>query len=537
MQQHIRIKKRKPGTNTKQVVNYSFEGYEPYIEICQALHEAWENWFLKGTQVGFSTVMIAYNLYLPKWKGLDSGYCLPNKVNIKPFMKTRFTEEQIAKNPELQDAYEMHESDLYYTTGENYLYFIGANVLEEGMTKPMEQVALDEVTVINTEQIEMMEDRLGAAAFGQLNGFAMEIYPQGPTEKGFDSGTQSVMLFKCPHCNKDDQNLEELAHQSSMNRETLPPFLKEVDGVWKVVCIHCQKPYRRSQCGRWVSRHPGRDIHSWRVPQWIFEGLSLERMARRWLKSKGKKAKRAHLHSTMCAIPDAGDLQGIQKEHIIKVKSDYEMRRSSEWSVGGCDVGNTCHVTFGDLAGESLRYLCWQTVDGDNMVEILSRLIQQMNCRKFVIDYKPFTPQVRALQEKFPGIVVAHEYREGGLVENEKEHSGRQYDFVQEEREEALDMYDDLISAEPPAVMLPARCIEEGGLVDLEDSLFAKHHYKGSQKEELEDKRLAKKIFKHLRAVENHYYHAGNYMYTALRLLGKDAAKFVGILPRFGSLN
>lgn len=517
----------------RNIVPYSFEGYEPYLDVISNVHKYPENWYMKGTQIGFSTWVIGYNLYLPHWKGLDSAYALPSKTTIKPFMKTRFSQEQIDQNEELSAVYKMHETDLYYSAGSNFLYFIGANVLEEGMSKPMEQVSLDEVTVIKPEQIEMMEDRLGAAEFGQLNGFAMEIYPQGPTEVGFESGRQNLMLFKCPHCGKDDQNLEQICYDSSLAREPHPPCLKKIDGHWKVVCVHCQKIYRRAECGRWVAKYPNREINSYRLPQLIFEAMNLNRFMRRWKKTAGKKNKRAHLHCTGLAMPDAGDLQGIQKDHFIAAKANYELRRRAEWSVGGCDVGNVCHVVFADMVSERVRYIWWQEINSDDAVEILSKMIREMNCRKFVIDYKPLTTIARALHDRFPDIVVLHEYREGGMKESEKEHFGADYNFVSEEREEALDDYDDLFDKEMPGVMLPATASG----IPIEDTDFAKHHYKGSQKDEKEDKRQGKKVHKHLSAVVNHYYHAGNYAKTALKLLAGDMSKFVGILPHFGRLN
>lgn len=517
---------------------YRFDGYEPFIEIAKQMHLYPENWYLKGTQIGFSTLMIAYNIYLPYWKGLDSGYALPDKVMIKPFMKTRFSEEQIEQNPELKDIYEMHESDLYYSTGRNYLYFLGANVLSEGMSRPMEQISLDEVTIISKEQIEMMEDRLGAATFGQLNGFAMEIYPQGPADEGFLRGRQKLMLYKCPRCGRDDQNLEEIFYQSTMDRELIPRCVKQIDGKWQIVCTACQKPYSRKERGRWVAKYPDRDVNSGRISQLMMEGLSLQRIMRRWLKTSNKKAARSHLHSTICAIPDAGDLQGIQKEDLVKLKRDYPMRPVAKWSVGGCDTGNTCYIVFKGYENGMIKYLFWISVDSDRLVELAGKYIRAMNCRKFVIDYKPLTPEVRKLQRLFPGIVVAHEYREGGLEEKQKEHEGREYDFVEQEREEALDEYDDLMTAEPAKIMTPAQVIDDGGgLIDMEDSVFAKHHYKGSQKDEIEDKRLGKKVFKHKKNVENHFYHAGNYAFTAFRLLLKDAAEFTGMVPIFGKLN
>ncbi len=515
---------------------YRFDGHEPFMKIARQLHRYKENWFLKGTQIGFSTLMIGWNLYLPYWRGLDSGYALPDKVMIKPFMKTRFSQEQIDMNGELKDIYQTHESDMYYSAGRNYLYFLGANVLSEGMSRPMEQLSLDEVTIISKDSIELMEDRLGHASFGQINGFAMEIYPGGPADEGFMRGRQNVMVYKCPHCGQDDQNLEEIFYESSMNREPLPRCVKLIDGQWRIVCVKCGKPYSRKANGRWIAKFPDRDVNSWRLPQLIMEGVSLDRFMRRWKKSAAKKSKRAHLHSTGLAIPDAGDLQGIQKENFKLLKQDYPMTRTANWSVGGGDMGNTCWIVFAEVRGQ-LRYLWWQPVDSDRFVETVSKLIVSLNCRKFVVDYKPLTPEVRKLQRMFPGIVVAHEYRDSGLEEREKEHEGRAYDFVQEDREEALDSYDDLLTQEPPVVMMPARVYEpELGEVDLEDSTFARHHYKGSQKDEVEDARLGKKVFKHKKNVENHYYHAGNYLYTAMRLLNIEAGRFIGIPTQFGSL-
>lgn len=157
---------------------YSFSGYEPLLEIARHLHEDEVLYLLKGTQIGISTLFIALSLYFPYWRGLDSAYCLPDKVNIKPFMKTRFSKEQVELDETLRAAYNMHESDFYYDCGQNFLYFIGVNVLTEQLTKPLEKIILDEVTVINVDAIERIEERLDAASFPQLfEGEALKVFP------------------------------------------------------------------------------------------------------------------------------------------------------------------------------------------------------------------------------------------------------------------------------------------------------------------------------------------------------------------------
>lgn len=517
---------------------YSFAGYEPYFGIAQDLHLYHENWFLKASQIGFSTLMIGWALYLPYWRGLDSGYALPDKVMIKPFMKTRFGKEQIDMNAELQAIYSEHETDMYYDCGPNYLYFLGVNVISDTMSRPMEMVALDEVTIIKDDAVDWIEDRLGAASFGQKNGFTMEMYPGGAAHVGFEAGRQNVFVFKCPHCGQDDQILEEIFYQSSMENEMHPRCVKKLNGAWQVVCVKCEKPYSRRQSGRWVAKHPERESNSYRVPQLIFDGMDLDRLMRRWQKSVGRKSLRAKLHCTLLGIPDAGDLQRIQKDVLVKLARNYAMTGTAQWSVGGCDVGNTCHAAWADLVdGEKLRFLWWEEIDSDKMVEVLSERITRMGTAKFVIDAKPFAPQVRALAERFPGIVVMHDYTGDGMQEDEKEHAGRAYQSVKEDRESALDYYCDLFSETDPRVMFPAQVYErERGLVDFGESVFANHHLRGSQKDEVEDKRLGKKIHKYRKNVDNHYFMAGNYARTALVLLSQDAARFVGMAPVFGSM-
>ncbi len=526
---HIRVKQG------GKIRPWSLEGFEPYRQIVQNMHKEQEHWVLKGAQIGFSTLMIGWNLYLPYWRGLDCGYALPDKVMIKPFMKTRFSQEQIRQNKVLKAHYRLHESDLYFDCGANYIYFLGANVLSEALSRPMEQLSLDEVTIIKRDAIELIQERLDAAEFGQLNGFAREIYPGGPADQGFQDGRQNVYLFKCPACGHW-QNLEELIYESSLNRLEIPSCITRTAQGWSICCVQCGKAYSRKNTGQWVARHPDREVQSYRVPQVIFESKPLDRFMRKWRRTAKKKSHRAKLHSAALAIPDAGDLQRISKDVLAQLKRPYRMRNRADWSIGGMDMGNVCYPVFADFADDVLQTIWWQEVDSDEVVDVVAKLIRDMNCMKFVIDALPLTPEARKLAYLFPDVVVLNYYKGDELKEKEADHLGNQYRVITQDRENALDSYCDLFVPEAPRIVFPARVVEaDGREVDFEDSTFAMHHMRGSQKDETDDPRLGKKVYKFKKHIPNHFFHAGNYLATAMALLARDEGEFHGVVPIFGS--
>ncbi|MFQ5631397.1 MAG: hypothetical protein ACE5I1_21705, partial [bacterium] len=512
-------------------VKYDFQGYEPFLDIANEIHKYPQNWFLKGTQIGFSTLMIGWNLYLPYWRGYDCGYGLPDKIIVKPFMKTRFGKEQIEGNKDLAWIYNAHESDMYYDCGAHYLYFLGVNVLSEQLTRPIDQISLDEVTIIKKDAIETIEERMDKSDFAQLNGFARELYPGGPADQGFQEGRQNVRMFKCPACN-EWQNIEEVFYNSSLNGERTPGCVIKIDNDWRIVCVKCQKPYSRAQCGHWVAKHPDRDFNSYRLPQLIFDGMNLNRFMQRWHASHGKKSRRAKRHSSGLAIPDAGDLQRINKDTLAKLTRDYKMQRSARWTVGGMDMGNICWPVFStqDDGSDLLRTLWFQEVDSDHVFEIVSKLIVDLNCIKFVIDALPLTTEARRLAYAFPGIVVLNYYQGKELQEKEGDHLGKEYDYITQDREQCLDGYCDALTPDNPSLVFPKTAFDSDGReTAFEDSTFALHHLRGSQKDEIEDNRLGKKVPQFKKHVPNHYFHSMAYLWTAYCMITQQRNQFVGV--------
>ncbi|UCH11171.1 MAG: phage terminase large subunit family protein [Fidelibacterota bacterium] len=508
---------------------YGFERHGPLKEIAQRLPEVPELWVLKGAQVGLSTLVIGWCLYLARIRGYNVGYALPTKIFARRFLKTRFREVtassahlkrtvRTTENIGLMAVAEYGEERKQRTA---YLYMLGMENISDAISIPLDALAFDEVDVLNQENMAWADDRIAASRFGQRLYFSVGMHPGLGIDAGYERTTQQVWVVRCPACRKDDQVLEEL----------FPACVKRVDGKWQRICVGCGRPLDIQQAGRWVARHPGRDIEGYRVPQLIIPGVSLGYIMGRWARAQQRRSLLAKFRSSTLALPDAGERQRITAERLTGVLADYPMKNQAEWTVGGADVGDTCHVAFADLTGERLRFVRLEAVSSDRMVAEMSGMITAMGCRCFVIDAKPFRSEVRRLARRHPEVVVLQYFKDQGFGTGTETHEGYTYRTVSEAREDSLDSYCDLFDPEREGVLFP-RYLGGG---DLMDSEVAAHHLKGSQKVDQMDQRLGKSVPRFRKGVDNHYLMACNNARKALMLLATGrGAQGVGVLPVFG---
>ncbi len=509
---------------------YSFEQHRPLLEIAQRLPDLKEVWILKGAQVGLSTLAIAWCLYLALAEGCSVGYALPTKVFARRFLKTRF-KGVITGSTLLKEAVQTTESVGLMAVSPkgggkprtSHLYMLGMENLTDAISIPLDALAFDEVDVLNQENMAWADDRIAASAFRQKIYFSVGMNPGLGMDAGYQASSQRVWLVRCPACGKDDQVLEEV----------FPECVRRVGAAWERVCVACGRPVDVQESGRWVACHPDREVEGYRVPQLIIPGVSLEYIMGRWEKARRRRSLLAKFRSSTLALPDAGERQRITDELLAKVLEDYPTLDRAEWTVGGADVGDTCHVAFADLDGERLRFVSLETVGADRMVDRMSAMIEAMGCRCFVIDAKPFRSEVRRLARLHPDVVVLQYFKEQGFGTGTETHEGITYRTVSEEREDSLDAYCDLFDPERRGVLFP-RYLEGR---DFLDSEAAAHHLKGSQKVETLDARLGKNVPRFRKGVENHYLMACNNARKAMVLLaGGRGPGGAGVLPVFGEL-
>ncbi|MBA7609612.1 hypothetical protein ES703_16803 [subsurface metagenome] len=515
---------------------YSFEQHRPLLEIAQRLPQLREVWVLKGAQVGLSTLAVGWCLYLALTKGYSVGYALPTKVFARRFLKTRF-KGVIAGNALLKEAVRTTENVGLMTVaaagrdgrpGTSHLYMLGMENITDAISIPLDALAFDEVDVLNQENMAWADDRIAASDFRQKLYFSVGMNPGLGMDAGYQATSQRVWVVRCPACGKDGQVLEEL----------FPECVRRVGGAWERTCVGCGKPLAVQESGRWLARHPDRDVEGYRVPQLIIPGVSLDYIMGRWEQARRRRSLLAKFRSSTLALPDAGERQRITADILARVLDVYPVQVTAEWSVGGADVGDTCHVAFADFQGgqpdsQRLRFIRLETVPSDRMVPQLSDLITAMGCRCFVIDAKPFRTEARRLARLHPDVVVLQYFKGQAFGISTETHDGHTYRTVSEQREDSLDAYCDLFDPERRGVLFP-RYLGGG---DFLDSEVAAHHLKGSQKVETLDARLGKNVPRFRKALENHYLMACNNARKALVLLaGGQGPGGAGVLPVFGGL-
>ena len=513
---------------------YGFDRHRPLLEIARRLPRLREVWVLKGAQVGLSTLAVGWSLYLALAKGYNAGYALPTKIFARRFLKTRFR-GVITANPLLRTAVRTTENvGLMTVSGDAqggqsrvaYLYMLGMENLSDAISIPLDALVFDEVDVLNQDNMAWANDRIAASGYGRKFYFSVGMNPGRGMDAGYGASSQRVWVVRCPGCGRDDQVLEEL----------FPACVRRVAGEWRRVCAGCGRSLDVQADGRWAARYPDRDVEGYRVPQLIVPGVSLEYIMGRWEQARQRRSLLAKFRSSTLALPDAGERQRITAGMLAGVLADYPTRETAEWTVGGADVGDTCHVAFADLQGERLRFVRLETVSADRMVAELSALITALGCRCFVIDAQPFRSEARRLARLHPEVVVLQYFKAppgGGSGVGAETHEDHTYRTVSEDREDSLDAYCDLFDPERQGVLFPRYM---GGR-DFLDSTVAAHHLKGSQKVEMLDRRLGKLVARFPKGVENHYLMACNNARVALVLLARGRGPGgVGVLPVFGGL-
>ncbi|MFC1481229.1 phage terminase large subunit family protein [Candidatus Neomarinimicrobiota bacterium] len=507
---------------------FSFEKHGPLQQIVAEFEKSREVWVLKGAQIGLSTVALAWALYLTRVKNLNVGYGLPTKIFAQRFMKTRY-KEVLSANPYLRQQVRTAQNvGLMTVTGEDgdtlsQLYMLGMENLTDAISLPLDALIFDEVDILNRDNLVWANDRLAASAYGSKVYFSVGMNPGTGIDEGYQQSDQRIWLCRCPGCGLDDQVLEEL----------FPDNVHLHHGSWQLVCVRCGKPLDPQAAGRWVARHSDRQIVGYRVPQLIIPQISLSYIMDRWQSAQQRKSRLAKFKCSSLALPDAGERQRITNEQLQAVTADYSLPASAEWSVGGADVGDKCHVTFADVTGERLRFIHLSEIGADRMVKLVSQLITDYNCGCFVIDAKPFRTEARRLARLHPGVVVLQYFKDQSFGQGREEHEGVSYRTVNENRDDSLDAYCDLFDVARPGVMFP-KILDDR---DFRESVVADHHLVGSQKVEVLDNRTGRQVARYRKQAENHFLMACNNARKALRILEEsDQSGSAGVVPVFGTV-
>jgi hypothetical protein len=440
---------------------------------------------LAGAQIGKSTLACGVLGALPTL-GWNSLYFLPTDILASRFDDTRWAPMArrapwLVANLGDGTGGETDRKGLHSISG-RWVYILGLESLNNAISIQGDALIYDEADLIPADNLAWSADRIDASKLRLQLSISVGMLEGAGIDERYKSGCQYVWVVRCPRCNRDGQVLEEL----------FPDCVQMVDGAWARVCIACGRPYDVESCGRWVPRFPSREADgrlSWRIPQLIVPAVSLVGVMRKWEKARSRRSRLAKFKCSTLAMPDGGELQPITDAVLQRCRGEAPMRleRGDRPRYSGIDTGDSVHYAAHErLPDGRMRYVWFEEIDSDVMVERIEALDEALGVVARVCDAKPLRTEARRLAYAKPHSTWLLDFAGDG--EEPKSVSDSHGDQVFQRavvgRDAALD---DLVAqfvAQPPCVVLPTNDGRALAVLDLCDQ-----HLKALAKERKEDAR------------------------------------------------
>lgn len=504
---------------------FSFVGREVWRPIAAQLNNVVQRGIqdvsldvLAGAQIGKSTLMCGFAGALPAW-GQNVIYFLPNDKLADRFSDTRFA-PMVARSGWMRanradgtgSGREVSNKNLHSVAG-RWVYILGLETVTNAISIQADALIYDEADLLSGANLEWSADRIDASKLRLQLGISVGMVQGAGIDERYQRGCQYVWCVKCPACGKDDQVLEEL----------FPACIEKVGGEWVRVCVKCRKPYDVEVVGRWVARVVGREKdrhYSYRIPQLIVPAVALGGVIKKWDRAKSKRSRMAKFRCSSLAMPDGGDLQPITDQVLARARAvAYPMllAQGDLPRFSGTDCGDSVHYACHEvLPNGCRRYVYFEEMDSDSMVERIEHLDATLGVVARVVDSKPLRTESRRLAYARPDATWLLDFSGDAAEpeEHEDEHYGKVFYRATVGRDAALDDFTSAFAAEPPLFLLPTNDAASAPVLDLVDQ-----HLKRLTKVRTEDAR-GNTVERYVTAVANHFGFAMLSSYLAEQLSG-----------------
>ncbi|SHJ60038.1 phage terminase large subunit family protein [Desulfofundulus thermosubterraneus] len=405
---------------------------------------------LKGAQTGFSTLFLGFAIYLLDQARRNVIYFLPTQKMSDRFSTTRMDafvnrSEYLRSRLRGTDQTGLKEIDTHF------LYFVGLQSVLGAISIPSDCNLYDEVDLIDQENLDWSLDRIAASDLALLRFFSVGMFPGIGIDERYQDGDRRRWHVRCRGCRRE-QVVEDEFPQNFIRHK----------GEVMLVCVKCGTPLDVNE-GRWIPEKPERtrDHVSYRVPQLIMPGLNLAFIWDRWQKAQNKPSKLAKFRCSVLARPDGGDMQPITDEVLQRVRQAGDYYWHDRWSdtiTGiGIDMGDRAHIAVAaPFAGEGIRFLHFEEIDVEDLVERVKHLEHAFNAGALVIDALPYKTTSKQVVRSLTRAVGYIQYFKGSDLKEKSEGEGdRTVRVVTVDRDESLDETTDLFATVPPLALLP----------------------------------------------------------------------------------
>jgi hypothetical protein len=363
--------------------------HEPYMET----GELPEMVCCKGTQVGFSTLMLRWALWIADEWARTAMYVMPTDDTVKKFSAERIApvingSEYLSGLLGPQDPNNLGLRKI----GRGFVHFVGSVVASALDSVPAMALVLDEYDTLRQVNIPVAEERVGASPNPMIRRW----------------------LVRCEACSQWQR-----VTMKNMRWEQLDP---EHYDAWRV-CIFCAERGRERRLdvrrGQWVAEQPDRRVRGYHVPRLIVPNADMGRIVAKSL-SVRVEVRESHHHRDL-AEPFETPEDRLARAAIESCKR-VELALADSY-VGfnpvtmGVDQASAraINVRISEHLDEhEKRALALLTVEDDepgdpdakSAIRKLAGLIDHYKVRMVGIDHAPDGRLARALVRAFPGRVM-----------------------------------------------------------------------------------------------------------------------------------
>jgi len=467
---------------------FSFRRHEYLLTPYQDPHP--DQVEMKAAQMGLTSKAMLRALYDARFKNYRGIlYLFPTKSDVVDFAKGRIS-PLIEENPEVKKWIKDTDSVGIKQIWNSFLYLRGMNSRIGLKSIPVDFIVFDELDEAPQLAVDMAMERMSHSEIKQVLKLSNPTLPDFGIDKAFQETDQRYWNLKCPSCG-----------EYTCLEDTFPACLLEMPGGSVIrACRKC-KAELDPAAGEWVAKRPAiTDKRGYHYSQLFSQFVDPKGILHQFRSTQNL----TDFYNLKIGIP------WVEATHRIALEAVYSLCGSdgiAESDPGPCsmgvDQGKDLHIVIGrqhpDRAGK-IVYLGVHRDWAD-----LSRLIQDFNVCRCVIDGMPDINKARNLARSHPRKVFLNFYNEhqkGAYRWSEADWT------VSSNRTESLDGSNGQILGNPAewnggkTIVLPKRSdmVEE----------FALHLHNVAKRLE-EDEETGSKRYVYVKLGPDHFRHAFNY--------------------------
>lgn len=357
-----------------------------------------------STQVGVSTYLLRWTMYLADARGFTVLYLFPKRAQMYDFADARIR-SAIMASPYLRNRIpggHIQNKGLKQI-GVGYLYCRGSESRDDLQSIDADALAMDEYDDLRPENIPDAERRVSGSQHHMIRRVGVPDIPNQGVDRLYAESDMRRWFVKCAAC-----GLQQHLEWSNVDTKNI-----------RLICNGCHKPRIDVKKGEWVAEHTDRRIRGYHIPRLVVPGVNLRAIVEASRKTNPTEVK-THQNKDLglAFTPEEGQISldrimAAQRSEIRQSYVEHDGRTMGELRTMGVDVASVralnvrASAHFPDGTKQSI-YLG----TAENF-EAVAGLMRSLDIHMCTVDHLPEGRLARAFAEKFPGRVYLANYASG----------------------------------------------------------------------------------------------------------------------------